>query len=86
MIEAIGKTGFKAVEWRSEGSPHAAASKTKTGMADEAAYLDENEAPNHSYGSGGWLGTLAIFGTPASKKGKKKQKDAGVLNALSSWW
>ena len=93
IIDAIAAAGFTAVEWQGEGSPHAASKKTDgagaaaESKADEAAYLEENENPQHSYGSGGWLGTLAIFGTPAAKKKKsKKNKNDGVLGTLSSWW
>ncbi len=104
IIDAIAKAGFTAVEWRGEGSPHklldeksaasasAAAASTAaskaSGSGKDADYLDEKENVQHSYGSGGWLGTLAIFGAPApaKKKGGKKEKESGLLGALASWW
>jgi hypothetical protein len=97
------KAGFIAVEWRGEGSPHKLTDNSENKAAASAAtksnsnsgangkdvdYLDEKENVQHSYGSGGWLGTLAIFGAPApaKKKGGKKEKDTGLLGALASWW
>jgi hypothetical protein len=58
--------------------------------AKDVDYLDEKENMKHSYGSGGWLGTLSIFGAQApangKKKGAKKDKETGLLGALASWW
>jgi hypothetical protein len=61
-----------------------------TASAKDVDYLDEKENMKHSYGSGGWLGTLSIFGAQApangKKKGTKKDKESGLLGALASWW
>lgn len=69
-------------------SSSAAGKSSSSGSGKDADYLDEKENVQHSYGSGGWLGTLAIFGAPApaKKKGSKKEKESGLLGALASWW
>lgn len=65
-------------------------SSAASSSAKDVDYLDEKENMKHSYGSGGWLGTLSIFGAQApangKKKGAKKDKESGLLGALASWW
>ena len=65
-------------------------------MAYETARFVDNQRKNvfkvtasHSYGSGGWLGTLSIFGkTPNKKKdAASSNNNNGLFGKIkSSWW
>jgi len=95
VIAAIKTSGFVAVAWRGEGSPHAPikadgvlSKEMPKSVEDDSGYLDEKENIQHSYGSGGWLGTLSIFGkTPNKKKDAQPTPSKGLFGAIkSSWW
>jgi len=77
IIDAVDETGFKAMSALEDGACPFSLSQDVGG----AAYLDDNDDIQHSYGSGGWLGTLSIFGAK-----KETKNDAGLLGKLSSWW